>query len=131
MTIKPAILTLALAGSLALTRADEPEFFAMDTGTRDAIRNTPEEQAALVREVGFAGLAPTYHTPELLRETLDSGTFDVGNFLSKLAELGWHGPIGLQHYGIGGDARGNLQRSMTAWREMSRKVWPDAGEEKR
>jgi sugar phosphate isomerase/epimerase len=57
-------------------------------------------------------------------QPLGSGTFDVGKVLAKLAELDWHGPIGLQHYGIKGDAKVNLQRSMTAWREMSRKVWP-------
>jgi sugar phosphate isomerase/epimerase len=66
------------------------------------------------------------NTPELTRviQPLDSGSFDVGNFLTKLAELGWQGPIGLQHFGIKGDAKVNLQRSMTAWQEMARKVWP-------
>lgn len=281
------IMTLALAASLALTHAAEPVFFAMDTGTRDAKHKSPEEQVALVQEVGFAGLAPIYQKPEMLRATLDAldqrklkmfavyvplnldspdpvnpairdtieqlrgrdsvlwlyvnfpahkpsdpagdakavpvlrevadlakkagvrvslyphiknwvervedgarlarqvdrdnfgvtfnlchwlmvdgadldarlrdalphltmvtingadagtaelarviqpldaGTFDVGKVLSKLAEFGWNGPIGLQHFGIKGDAKVNLQRSMTAWREMSRKVWSDRGE---
>jgi sugar phosphate isomerase/epimerase len=276
-------LSLVIVGLLACARAAEPEFFAMDTGTRDSTHNTPEEQVALVQKVGFAGIAPIYKTPQMLRETLvaldrrklrmfavyvpldldsptpvspairdtikqlrgrnsilwlyvtfhaykssdpagdakavpvmrevaelakeagvrvslyphiknwvervedgvrlarqvdrgnfgvtfnlchwlmvdgvdldarlrdsmphltmvtingadadtadlqrviqplGSGTFDVGKVLAKLAELDWHGPIGLQHYGIKGDAKVNLQRSMTAWREMSRKVWP-------
>lgn len=282
-------LTLVFAGLLAFARAAEPAFFAMDTGTRDATHNTPEEQVALVREVGFPGIAPIYKNPQMLRETLvaldrhklkmfpvyvlldldsptpvspairdtieqlrgrnsylwlyvnfrahkksdpagdakavpvmrevadlakeagvrvslyphiknwvervedgarlakqvdrenfgvtfnlchwlmvgdtdlddslraalpylqmvtingadegsnelkaciqplGAGTFDVGGVLTKLAELKWHGPIGLQHYGIKGDAKVNLQRSMTAWQEMSRKAWPpsDANE---
>jgi sugar phosphate isomerase/epimerase len=61
-----------------------------------------------------------------LIQPLDSGTYDVGQLLAKLAELKWHGPVGLQHYGIGGDAKTNLQRSMKAWKEMSDKVWPSA-----
>ena len=53
-----------------------------------------------------------------LIQPLDSGSFDAGQVLRKLDELAWHGPIGLQHYGIGGDARVNLQRSMNGWRTL-------------
>jgi sugar phosphate isomerase/epimerase len=278
-------LVLTLAASVCLARAGAPEFFAMDTGTQDAAHQTPEQQAGLVRELGFAGLGPTYRNPENLREVLaaldkhklrmfaiyvpldidspapvspairdaiqqlrgrdaviwlfvkskaqppsdpagdakavpilrevadlaaeagvrislyphftdwlerfdhcvriarqvdrknlgvtfnlchwlkvegqdldarlrdalpyltmvtingadvggkdwrtlikplDSGTYDVSQVLAELAELKWHGPVGLQHYGIGGDAKTNLQRSMKAWKEMSEKVWPPA-----
>lgn len=51
-----------------------------------------------------------------LIQTLDRGEFDVYNFLSKLKELGYTGPIGLQCYNIKGDIRQNLKRSMGAWR---------------
>lgn len=281
------ILTLAIAGALTIAHAAEPAFFAMDTGTRDATHQTPEQQVALVEEVGFAGIAPIYQKPEMLRDTLaaldqrklkmfavyvpldldsptplspairdviqqlrgrdaflwlyvnfrahppsdpagdaravpvmrevadlakeagvrvslyphlknwvervedgarlarqvdrgnfgvtfnlchwlmvgdtdldaslraalphlqmvtingadagnkelkaciqplGSGTFDVGGVLTKLSELGWQGPIGLQHYGIKGDAKANLQRSMDAWRNLSRKSWPPSGD---
>lgn len=283
MKRKTSYLTLVCVGMLACARAAVPEFFAMDTGTRDATHNTPEEQVALVHEVGFAGIAPIYKNPQMLRETLlaldghklkmfavyvplnldsptpvspairdtikqlrgrnsmlwlyvnfpahkpsdpagdakavpvmrevadlakdagvrvslyphlknwvervedgarltkqvdrenfgvtfnlchwlmvgdtdldaslraalphlqmvtingadsgnkelkaciqtlGAGSFDVGKVLTKLAEFKWQGPIGLQHYGIKGDAKVNLQRSMNAWREMSHKVWP-------
>jgi len=281
--MKKRLTLLSLSLALACARAAQPEFFAMDTGTRDANHNTPEEQVALVQEVGFAGIAPIYRNPVMLRETLaaldnhklkifavyvpldldsaspvspairdtieqlrgrdaflwlyvnfrshklsdpagdemavpvmrevadlakeagvrvslyphiknwvervedgarlakqvdrenfgvtfnlchwlmvgdadldaslraalphlqmvtingadegnkelsaciqplGAGSFDFGNLLTKLADLKWHGPVGLQHFGIKGDAKANLQRSMTAWRAMSHKAWP-------
>ena len=52
-------------------------------------------------------------------QPLDKGNFDVGAFLQALRELGYTGPIGLQCYGIGGDTRDHLARSMTAWRKWT------------
>jgi sugar phosphate isomerase/epimerase len=54
-----------------------------------------------------------------LIQPLDRGSYDVGQVLKKLGGLGWHGPYGLQHYGIPGDAKDNLQRSMDAWKKMT------------
>jgi sugar phosphate isomerase/epimerase len=51
-------------------------------------------------------------------QPLDKGSFDVGGFLKTLKELGYRGPIGLQCYGIGGDAREHLARSMAAWGKL-------------
>ncbi len=51
-------------------------------------------------------------------QSLDRGSFDVGALLKTLKELGYQGPIGLQCYGIGGDTREHLARSMTAWRQL-------------
>jgi len=53
-----------------------------------------------------------------LIQPLDSGSYDVGRVLAKLRELDFRGPVGLQHYGIRGDARANLQRSIKAWRHL-------------
>jgi sugar phosphate isomerase/epimerase len=52
-------------------------------------------------------------------QPLDKGSFDMGKFLKTLKELGYKGPIGLQCYGIGGDAREHLARSMVAWQKLS------------
>lgn len=52
-------------------------------------------------------------------QPLDKGSFDIAGFLKTLKELGYQGPIGLQCYGIGGDTREHLARSMTAWRKLS------------
>lgn len=53
-----------------------------------------------------------------LIQPLDTGTFDVRQVLAELQRIGYTGPIGLQHYGIKGDARANLQRSVTGWRRL-------------
>ena len=55
-------------------------------------------------------------------QLLGQGSFDVGKLLRTLKELGYKGPIGLQCYGIGGDAREHLARSMTAWQELSKNL---------
>ncbi len=52
-------------------------------------------------------------------QPLGQGSFDVARLLKTLRELGYKGPIGLQCYGIGGDAREHLTRSMQAWRKMT------------
>jgi sugar phosphate isomerase/epimerase len=62
-----------------------------------------------------------------LIQPLDSGSFDTYRFVKTLKELGYTGPIGLQHYGIRGDARENLARSVKAWRQFSSRL---AAEEK-
>ncbi len=51
-------------------------------------------------------------------QPLDKGSFDVGRLLKTLKDLGYRGPIGLQCYGIGGDARDHLARSMAAWQKL-------------
>jgi sugar phosphate isomerase/epimerase len=54
-------------------------------------------------------------------QPLDSGSFDVGALLDMLESLDYRGPIGLQCYGIPGDARDHLTRSMAAWRLLTEK----------
>ncbi|MHC4595093.1 MAG: family 16 glycoside hydrolase [Planctomycetota bacterium] len=56
-----------------------------------------------------------------LIQTLDSGSFDTSRFLRTLEDCGYTGPIGLQGYGIGGDAYENLKRSMSAWRRLCKR----------
>ncbi len=57
-------------------------------------------------------------------QPLDSGNFDMATFLKTLWELGYKGPIGLQCYGIGGDVREHLARSMVAWRTLNERNQP-------
>lgn len=52
-------------------------------------------------------------------QPLDRGSFDLNRFLTTLRQLGFKGPIGLQCYGIGGDAREHLARSLAAWKKLT------------
>ncbi|HPA19049.1 MAG TPA: TIM barrel protein [Verrucomicrobiae bacterium] len=52
-------------------------------------------------------------------QTLDRGTFDVANVIRALDAIGYAGPVGFQGYGIGGDARDNLERTIGAWRAIN------------
>jgi sugar phosphate isomerase/epimerase len=53
-----------------------------------------------------------------LIQPLDRGTYDVSQVLRLLRRMRYSGPIGLQHYGIGGDARENLEHSMAGWKRL-------------
>jgi sugar phosphate isomerase/epimerase len=56
-----------------------------------------------------------------LIQPLGQGAFDVGAVLMKLKALGYTDAVGLQHYGIKGDARDKLGQSMGAWRDLQSK----------
>lgn len=51
-----------------------------------------------------------------LIQPLDRGDFDNPALLATLREIGYHGPVGLMCYGIPGDARDHLTRSIARWR---------------
>lgn len=51
-----------------------------------------------------------------LIQPLDRGDFDNRQLLATLREIGYRGPIGLMCYGIPGDAREHLERSLQVWR---------------
>lgn len=50
---------------------------------------------------------------------LDRGTFDIRGLIDTLRNLGYKGPVGLQCYGIAGDARIHLTDSIAAWRKLN------------
>lgn len=54
-----------------------------------------------------------------LIQPLDRGDFDNRKLLAALQEIGYRGPVGIMCYGIPGDAREYLQRSMNTWREWT------------
>ena len=55
-------------------------------------------------------------------QPLGHGSFDVLGLLRTLRDLGYTGPIGLQCFGIPGDARDHLAESMKTWREYQAKL---------
>jgi len=65
-------------------------------------------------------------TPEQVRsgkgnfiQPLGRGSYDVTHLLDALGELGYKGPIGLQCWGIRGDAAVHLGQSMKSWKQMA------------
>jgi sugar phosphate isomerase/epimerase len=57
-----------------------------------------------------------------LIQTLDRGSFDVYELLVMLRLLGYDGPVGLQCYGVKGDRRENLERSIGAWQGFVKRM---------
>jgi sugar phosphate isomerase/epimerase len=51
---------------------------------------------------------------------LDEGDFGQAEFLATLREIGYRGPVGLMCFGVAGDARLHLGRSMKVWRDLHR-----------
>lgn len=54
-----------------------------------------------------------------LIQPLDKGDFDNRAVLTTLKEIGYKGPVGVMCYGISGDTREYLQRSMKKWKEWT------------
>lgn len=65
--------------------------------------------------INGATLGTTEWTNGLVRP-LDEGDFDNRPLLALLDEIGYRGPIGLMCYGVPGDARDHLARSMRVWK---------------
>lgn len=59
-----------------------------------------------------------------LIQPLDRGDFDNRALLATLRQIGYQGPVGLMCYGIPGDAREHLERSMKVWKQWHA-AWPD------
>jgi sugar phosphate isomerase/epimerase len=55
-------------------------------------------------------------------QPLDKGDYDVFTVLKTLKDLGYKGPVGLQCYGIEGDARDHLVRSMAVWKKYMERL---------
>ncbi len=52
-------------------------------------------------------------------KVLGEGSVDVGSLLAGLRKIDYRGPIGMMAYGIHGDRRDILTRSIQGWRELS------------
>jgi len=81
---------------------------------------TLRQAAPYLFVVTINGADPPPGNWDRLIQPLGRGSFDVAGLLATLGELGYTGPIGLQCYGIRGDARVHLRQSMAAWKELTR-----------
>lgn len=57
-------------------------------------------------------------------QPLDRGSYDIKEILRILQEIGYASPVGLQCYGIGGDAKMHLERSISTWGTLCDNVSP-------
>jgi len=55
-------------------------------------------------------------------QPLDSGSYDMLEFLKTLRDAGYTGKVGLQCWGIEGDTKKHLARSMKAWKDLNRRL---------
>ncbi len=58
-----------------------------------------------------------------LIQPLDSGNYDVFDFVQRLRRHGYRGPIGLQGFGIKGDPKTILACSMQTWNSFTSKLY--------
>lgn len=76
-----------------------------------------DESIALVNCVTVNGATPGADTSwAALIQTLDKGAYDWAALVRNFQRRGFPGPFCLQLYGVGGDKRDNLKRSIEAWR---------------
>ena len=118
-----------VADALKVARlVDRPNFgvtfnlcHALAVGDEARIPQLLEEARPFLKTVTINGADAGIGKPDWARliQTLDRGSFDVAGVLRLLRKQGFQGPIGIQGYGIGGDRRDNLERSMNAWRKLS------------
>lgn len=54
-----------------------------------------------------------------LIQPLDAGSYDVAGLMKSLDRLGYQGPVGFQGFGIKGDSREILGRTIKGWRLMN------------
>ena len=104
---------------------------ALAVGDEARIPTALEEAGPSLFAVTINGADAGVKGPQWNRliQTLDRGSYDVGVVLRTLQRLGFEGPIGLQGYGLGGDRRDNLARSINAWNRLvsSFKTGPRGG----
>jgi len=94
---------------------------ALATGDEKKIPALLEEARPSLFTVTINGADSGIKGPQWnhLIQTLDLGSYDVGIVLRTLKRLRFEGPVGLQGFGLGGDRRDNLARSIKAWKKLT------------
>ncbi len=94
---------------------------ALATGDEARIPALIQDAGPLIFQVTINGADAGIVGPrwDHLIQNLDRGSYDVGSVLRSLQKAGYTGPIGLQGYGLTGDRRENLARSMDGWKKLS------------
>ena len=97
-----------------------------ESGRRKDYRPLLQENAEklFVVTINGATVGATTWTNGLIRP-LDEGNFDNRRLLATLKQIGFHAPVGLMCFGVPGDARENLARSMKAWQNFKHRRRPN------
>ncbi|MCA9247271.1 MAG: sugar phosphate isomerase/epimerase [Planctomycetales bacterium] len=88
----------------------------------DDLESALEQAGSRLFAVSTCGASLGGRSWNELIQPLDSGNFPQQRLFRKLRELQFTGPVSLQCYAVPGDKRTNLERSMTAWREILEKL---------
>jgi sugar phosphate isomerase/epimerase len=84
---------------------------------RPLLRQNPDKLFGV--SISGATLGAKTWTNGLIRP-LDEGDFDFRPLLATLDEIGYRAPVGQQCFGVRGDPRDYLARSIKVWRELHR-----------
>jgi len=96
-----------------------------DPDTLDAVLQSARPHLFLVSINGAEPEAKSEPGWAKLIQPLDQGTLDIYALLKTLDRLEYAGPVALMCYGIGGDARDHLARSMAEWRRLQDRLHRD------
>lgn len=95
-------------------------WYAVDGADLDGALRLAAPHLGSVNVCGSRRLAGQYFPATI--EPLDSGDFDNFALLGLLRSLPYRGMVGVQGYGVGGDAYEHFRRSMAALRAMERRL---------
>ena len=90
-------------------------------GNEAKIFQSIDDAGSLLEFVSINGADKTGGWDRLIQR-LGEGEYDVPRLLSKLADAGYVGPIGLQCYQVPGDAKENLDRNIAQWKSMMKSM---------
>jgi len=96
-----------------------------DPATLDAVLQSARPHLFLVSINGAEPEAKSEPGWAKLIQPLDQGTLDIYGLLNTLDRLDYTGPVALMCYGIGGDAREHLARSIAEWRRLQGRLHRD------
>ena len=87
----------------------------LKAGNGEKLGDIVKEAAPYLSLVSINGADRDGRSWEQLIQPLGEGDFDVAALLAQLWDAGYTGPIGLQCYGVKGDQKTNLKKSIEAW----------------
>jgi sugar phosphate isomerase/epimerase len=102
--------------------AHEASAFQWNVAEEDAPVRVVDSVAQHLKAVTVCGARKPWFAAERTSvEPLDDGDLDNFVLLSQVKRIGYHGMIGLQGWGVGGDVYAKLRRSLAAFRDLEQR----------